>query len=355
MRVTVATVDDLTTEQLALWDAIQRETPALDSPYCHVGFTQAVSRVRDNVRVAILEEDGEVVGFLPFETLPGRVGRPIGGRLSDYQAVVARADSHWAAEELVRGCGLAAWDFDRVCPTQESFADHSYQTHEVAHVDLAGGIDDYLHQKRRDGSGMLRQTERKQRKLRREHGELRFIADATDRPWLEQLFEWKTAQYQRTGVTDAFAVPWTRELLADLLAGDDELRGVMSVLLIDQQPVAIHYGLRCRGVLHCWFPSYDEQFARYSPGAILFLELIRACGEMGVQRIDLGGVSHWKSRFMTSTSTIREGSVDLRPVVRRLRRAARRAHGWLRQSPLRGPARVPWRMYYRFREWMAFE
>jgi CelD/BcsL family acetyltransferase involved in cellulose biosynthesis len=355
MNVTLASPDELTDEHVALWTQFQSENAALDSPYCHFGFTKAVSDVRDRVQVAILDEGGKIVGFFPFETMVGSVGRPVGGRLSDFQGVITRPETCWSAEELVRGCGLSAWDFDRVTTAQTQFIDHACQTHEVAHVDLSGGVERYIREKASDGSGIVRQTERKKRKLEREVGEIRIVADSTDAGLLEELFAWKSAQYQRTKVTDVFAFPWTRELLHNLLTGTDQLRGVLSALFVGDRPVALHYGLQSHGVLHCWFPVFDEQLSRYSPGAILFMELIRTCPEMGIKRVDLGGVSQWKSRLMNRTSLICEGSVDLRPVVRGLRQGLRSTHRWLRNSAFRGPARVPWRVYYHVREWMEFK
>jgi len=338
-----------------LWTEIQRANPALDSPYCHPGFTAAMAELRNNVYVGLLREGGEVVGFFPFEKVLRRTGRPVGGRVSDFQAVITRPEIRWSARDLIAGCGLSVWDFDRLSGTQQEFAEFCCQSYQVAQVDLCNGFEHYAAEKHRDGSGIVRQTERKRRKLAREMGDVELLADVVDTRMLRQLMAWKSRQYRRTDVTDVFAVSWTRDLLERLLmTGHNELRGVLSVLLVGGRPAAFHFGLRSRSVLHCWFPVYDEQLSVYSPGAILFMAMIRSCPEMGVQRLDLGGVSHWKARLMNRTATICEGSVDLRPVASKLRNVARASHQWLRNSPLRKPARVPWRAVYHFKEWLAY-
>jgi hypothetical protein len=48
------------------------------------------------------------------------------------------------------------------------------------------------------------------------------------------------------------------------------------------------------------------------------------------------------------------GAVDLRPLRRTAAAAWRSARHWLRQSPLRGPLRLPARAAYRLKEWLEF-
>ena len=47
--------------------------------------------------------------------------------------------------------------------------------------------------------------------------------------------------------------------------------------------------MRCRNVLHLWFPTYDEELGKYSPGNIYFVEQAAAAEQLGIRRIDLGG------------------------------------------------------------------
>ena len=107
--------------------------------------------------------------------------------------------------------------------------------------------------------------------------------------------------------------------------------------------------------MHLWFPSYDADLAKFSPGLIRDLEHIKAAAAQGVHRVDYGkGMTGQKEYLMSAASQVAVGSVDLRPLAGTVRRQLRRAYQWARNSPLRGPARVPARILYRVREWFAF-
>ena len=58
--------------------------------------------------------------------------------------------------------------------------------------------------------------------------------------------------------------------------GGGDFQGVLSGLYIGEKLVAAHFGMRSRRVLHWWFPAYDPELGKYSPGAQLLLELSRA-------------------------------------------------------------------------------
>src|SRR5687768_15385075 len=62
---------------LERWRALQRENPGLQSPYFRPEFTQAVARVRDDVEVAVFEDQGKAVGFLPFQRCQLNMGKPV--------------------------------------------------------------------------------------------------------------------------------------------------------------------------------------------------------------------------------------------------------------------------------------
>jgi CelD/BcsL family acetyltransferase involved in cellulose biosynthesis len=84
--------------------------------------------------------------------------------------------------------------------------------------------------------------------------------------------------------------------------------------------VAAHFGIRSRRIWHWWFPAYDREFARYSPGLILLVEMMRAAEGLGLERIDLGrGEALYKRRLMTGAATVYSGCVETGPSVAALR------------------------------------
>jgi CelD/BcsL family acetyltransferase involved in cellulose biosynthesis len=170
---------------------------------------------------------------------------------------------------------------------------------------------------------------RKQRKLGREEGPVRFLFDTQDHQALDTLMRWKSAQYRRTGRLDRFARPATVRLVRDLLdTRAPGCSGVLSVLYAGRRPVALHLGLRSAETLACWFPTYDVALARYSPGLMLHLFMAEAAAAAGLRRLDLGkGDEEYKTVLGNQEFMVAEGCVE-RPsavaVARRLQQAPRR-------------------------------
>jgi CelD/BcsL family acetyltransferase involved in cellulose biosynthesis len=356
MKVTVLPAPKLTPELAAAWGRLQREEPALASPFFRPEFTQAVAAVRGDVEVAVLEEGGEPAGFFPFQRRGWGVGKPAGGPMCDYQGVVARPGLAFSAQALVAACGLSAWDFDHVPVAQEPFRPYHHAVGESPYVDLSAGFDAFLAGRCADGGRSLKELPRKRRKLEREKGEVRFEYHATDRRAFEALLAWKSGQYRQTGVTDVFAFPWTVRLLERVLASQEEaFHGKLSALYAGGRLVAVELGLCSFGVSHGWFPAYDREFAAYSPGLILLLELVRESAARGARRYDLGkGATRYKNTFASGSVPLAEGSVARGPLLRLARRGWLRARDWARSSPLGAPARAAGRWTRSLRGWLAF-
>ena len=352
LQIQLRRCDQLTDTEWSAWADFQERDPALESPYFRPEFTRAVAAARD-VEVAVLESAGEAVGFFPFQRIGRNVAQPVGGRISDYQGVIGRPGLTWDAEKMLRECDLAAWHFDHVLCSQRPFCDYHHATDRSPYLDLSNGFEVYRESLRKSGADELKQALRKARKLEREVGPLSFLADVKEPELFSLLVEWKSRQYRRTHVSDVFAASWTVQVLETILRHSGPVfAGVLSVLYAADRPVAMHLGMRSRGVLHWWFPAYDPQFRTYSPGRILLAELARAAESLGIEKIDLGrGVASYKARSMSGSVQVAEGSVDLRPVARVLRQRWRRARDWVRSSPLAGPARVPRRVFRQLCDW----
>ena len=136
MHVELTTPGRLTLRDRELWSRFQREDPALESPYFRPEFTLAVAAVRRDVEVAILRQDGDTMGFFPFQRRGRGPAKPVGGRLSDYHGVIARRGATWNAAELVRACQLAAWDFDHVPISQVPFGSFHRRTDLSPYLDV---------------------------------------------------------------------------------------------------------------------------------------------------------------------------------------------------------------------------
>jgi len=355
-KIITLPADQLTPAHIEAWARLQRADPAVDSPYFRPEFTQAVAAVRNDVRVAVLEEDGEAAGFFPFQRGRWGIGRPVGGPLSDFQGIIVRPGLAWSADELVRGCGLRAWDFNHLVAEQKSFHPFHRVQAESPFMDLSAGFEAYQEERQKAGSMLLRQTLRKARKAEREVGPLRFEVHTADAHAFAALIAWKEEQYRRTRAANVFAFGWTRKLLEGILAhANEEFAGLLSALYFGDRLAAVHLWMRSRAVLHSWFPAYEADLRSYSPGLVLLLEMARRAPALGVRRMDLGkGVKDYKSSFMSGAIPLAEGSVALHPLLRLVRHGWQWTRTWVRSSRLRAPARLAARWTRPLRGWLAF-
>lgn len=331
----------MTPEHVTAWSRLQQNNPQLSSPYFRPEYTAAVAAVRDDVEVAVLKQRGEIQAFFPFQRSALDLGQPAGGRLSDFHGVVSGGDFEWDAGELLQKCGLAGWEFHHLLAAQQPFASFHELRAESPYIDLSQGFDAWRAERKAAGSGELEQTLRKQRKLERDVGDVRFELHTTDRQVFETLLAWKADQYRRTDLANVFGVDWTVRLLEHILERQTEdFAGMLSALYVGDRLIAAHCGMRSANVLHCWFPAYDVEYARYSPGLILLIELARRCEDLGVRRIDLGkGDERYKRSFASGAIAVAEGAMYCRSMARTLRTGWRRTKDWIRATPFRDPAR----------------
>lgn len=355
MQIRVVQGDRLTAEEAACWSALQRAEPALHSPFFRPEYTQAIATLCPGVEIAVIEEEGETTGFFPYQRLRRTTAGPVGGMLCDFQGPIARPGLALRGEELLRRCGLAAWHFDHLVSSREMFCEYEAVRADSPYIDVSRGFEAYKAEQRAKGSQAIPKTLQKARKAGRELGPLRFEPQSTDANVLDRLIEWKVEQYHRLKDVNYLAPDWTRSLLSSLLARQcPAFAGVLSALYVGERLAAAHLGLRSHDRLHAWFPAYDPALAEYSPGLILWVELIQACPGLGIDRIDLGkGDQRFKTSFMSGADPVAEGSVDLRRLRNSLRKGWLQTRDWIRSTPLRAPARVPARMLRRVRAWLA--
>jgi len=338
MKITIVPGRHLTPEHIRAWSALQVTVPALSSPFLCLEFTVAVAAVRDDVRVGILEQDGRMVGFFPHQR--GRfIGEPVGGWLNDLQGVIVQPGADWDAGALIRGCGLLEWRFGRLLASQAPFAPFHVRRHASALIDVSGGYDAYRAGKRQAGHHRVRDVARQERLLERRIAPLRFEMHSGDPRLLATLMQWKFERYAGRGYRDVFALPWARQLVERIHATQmPHFGGVLSVLYAGDEVAAVQMGLRSRDVWHHWFPAYNQKFAKYSPGLILFLRMAQHASAAGLHRIELGGGSYpYKQAFANSSIMLAEGAVARLPAITAGRRWCRSSATLIRQSPLLHP------------------
>lgn len=353
MIVQVRKPSSLSAAEIEIWQRLLVQSPELMSPYFHPQFTLDVAAVRDDVEVAVISEGGAIAGFFPYQRT-GRTAKPVGGMLSDAHGAIMASGVSLDLPRLLQECGLVAWDYHYQVQSQIPNSSWQPEVEEAAVMNLEGGFDAYVG--RLESRSLVKQTDRKSRKLERERGTIRFEWDSHDTEAFDLLVKWKSEQYHDSGIADVFSFDWTRKLLKKCWERTDpEFQGLMSVMYVDEKPAAIHFGLRAGEVLHQWFPAYDSELRNFSPGIIHLLDMARHAVENGVARIDLGRICQYKSRVATHTVQVAEGCVDLRPINRALKHGYHQTFEWLRHSPLRSVALIPGRMLRRLAEQRQFQ
>ena len=354
MRISVVPARSLTADHLAAWSGIQHKNPQLASPFFRPEFTQAAAAVRADVEVAVLEDAGEFVGFFPYQRKHWGVGKPVADGLNDSQGMICAEQRVFDPQDLLRACRLWSCELDHLIASQAPWRPHHWERRPSPYIDIRGGFAAYLDQ-RGPETRRIHESLRKLRKLEREQGAVRLEFATADPKAFDALLRWKSAQYRRTRVADVFALDWTVRLIRRLMEQPHaELSGQLSALWTGDRLVAVHFGLRWRHVLHCWFPTYDADLARYSPGMALFLKLLQASAAAGIGQIDLGaGPSPYKESLATASTEVARVSLSRSSAIAGMRNGWRKAKVWVRSSPLRVPARVAANWTRPLRGWLS--
>lgn len=311
MRICVVRPGELSPDDITTWRSMQSSTPSLANPFLSPEFAIAVGEFRPSARVAVLSDGPSTVGFFPFEQRRFGAGAPIAAGLTDCQGVIHAPGMQWDPRQLLRACRLSVWRFDHLVDGQRPFEPYRTGIRPSPIIDVTGGFGSYLEKLSTRSPQFCRNVERKARKLAREAGQLRFVADSDDESAFRALIAWKSVQYQRTAQVDIFARPWVARLTEALFSNrSTHFSGLLSVLYAGDAPIAAHFGLRNAHVLAHWFPAYDPGFSRYSPGLVMHMRMAEFTPSTGVQVIDMGtGVQRYKEELKSGDLFVGAGTV----------------------------------------------
>ncbi|MER5913980.1 GNAT family N-acetyltransferase [Streptomyces sp. NPDC001982] len=309
MDITIRRPDELTAAPRRAWHHTMDESPEYANPFLAPEFAIGIGRQHGGARVAVLHEGGEPVGFFPYERNAFGIGRAIGLGLSDCQALVHLPGVTWDAQELLRACGMSIFEFDHLVQEQRPFDRHVTGTFASPVIDVKPGDGSSAEWLRSSYPGLAKTTLKKERRIGRDLGEVRFVFDERDPEMLRRLMQWKSAQYRRTGRMDRLSRPWIVDLVGHLFeVREEHFTGVLSVLYAGERPVAAHFGPRSSSVLAAWFTTYDPELRYYSPGLLMHLRLTEAAGRHGVTLVDLGrGDKEYKEWLKTRELRVGEG------------------------------------------------
>lgn len=300
---------DLSAAELAAWRAMATAHPAFASPLLGPDFAIEVGRVRDDARVAVWRRDHQPVGFLPHHRRPGGLARPIGSPFSDYHALVGAADAGLKGPEALALAGLSAFRFTGLIDPHGVFESAVAECSPSFVVRLDQPVDDYLEALRAASPKRFKNYRRLDNKLDREVGGLRLAAGDTTDEAFETLLAWKSAQLNRTGLSDFLRPGWTRALMRNLFERrKGEMQGLLVMLYAGDRPVGGHFGIRQGAVYHPWIAATDPQLASFGPGITVLARAIAAMPELGLTTYDLGpSHDHYKRHYAEAAMEVGEG------------------------------------------------
>jgi CelD/BcsL family acetyltransferase involved in cellulose biosynthesis len=324
MRVTVVRPGDLGPSEASLWTRFQKSSPELQNPFFSLTFAQAVGRHRPNSRVAVVEADGAIQAFLPFDLGPQRIGLPIGDPMINLQGFVSDGAAI-DARQVVRKAGLRGWRYTAAPADQPALAAHHYAGTRAAapFIDLSDGYKSYYISRSKKFTADFG---RHWRSLERRVGPvcLEWRTAAPDH--LRQLIEWKSAKYY--GARQSFSDRSTRNIVEELaVASNEDCAGLVTVLRAGGRVVAINASLICPGVLSGWFTAYDDDMAKFSPGTLAMLATAKEAARRDITRFEVGASQDpYKSRITNASYPVAGGAVWVIPGERAARGLYRRLY-----------------------------
>lgn len=280
---------ELSSAETEAWREFVRNDPALRSPYFALDFAECCEEARDDTRVIIARRKGRICGFLPLHT--GRFGyaRPLGGPLGDVQGVIAEPGEVLPLEALMRGAGLPIFDFHSALLSQSTFRDLPGTRDGSWIMDMSQGYAAWEASRKAVSSRVIKDIRLKRRRLEAAEGGFVFVMADMRPEALDLMYRWKREQYQRTGVFDVFSVDWTRRLVSAILKRQsDTFSGLCSTLYINNEIVGVHVGMASDRLCHYWFPAFNSDFSRLSPGVLLLDEMARTAAAIGHDGVELG-------------------------------------------------------------------
>lgn len=349
-------IERLPAEVFSAWEKICDTQFEFANPYYRPEFSQAVAKVRGQAHVGVLRDGDAIVGVFPYERDAAGRARPVGCRLSDFHCVIGKHRLQPSANELLEGCHLKSFRFDHWPADQMLPGQYAHKIMRGPYLDLSQGYEAYVAKRLSFGATRLRKLGQITRKLQREVGEVTFQEEDPDPQAWKMLLHWKSQQYRRSGVLDIFRYPWVSQVLRGLSTHRTEkFQATMMTLRAGDRIAAVHFGMRSGPVVHWWFPAYDSELSRYSPGLIMIMMGAQHFANRGCTRIDLGkGDEPYKSSITSDAMKVAEGTLDTGGFTRMMRDGKQSVLEIMRRIPGRALFRKPAMLLSNFRDHYDF-
>lgn len=263
------------------------------------------------LQVCIARRDGELVAVFPlYSPSRGRLRAMANDHTSvfsplarDGEALSAVCEAALARAGELEVTALAA-DGDAARCLRELGGRQGRMTLAERHADApivvtTGDVEAY----RKEKKSNLRETERRRRKLVREHEvDFRLVEPPADlEAELQRGFEVEASGWKGETGTAILGSPATRDFyLAIGRAYHDAGELALSGLTVDGKLVAFDFALLHGGRYWLQKTGYDESFRKMAPGLVLRLAVVERCFEMGLEAHEfIGDDMDYKRLFAT--------------------------------------------------------
>jgi CelD/BcsL family acetyltransferase involved in cellulose biosynthesis len=226
---------------------------------------------------------------------------------------------------LLNALGVDRYDFSHVLADAPAFAAFGRGQELSWIVDAPEGYEPYAAARRAAGVTALKDLDKKRRKVEREVGAAVFTARSASKADFDRLIELKREQYRATAQTDVLAPAWTRQLLLDLFErpSTPEFGGELFTLHIGGALAAVQFHMLGERTIHAWMIGHEATFERYSPGLLLFQDILRWMDGQAYDRLDFGyGDYRFKRELSNVQQTLLHGFVGQPSAATLVREAA---------------------------------
>ncbi len=346
-KVEVKTPEQLSQSEREAWSRLRDSNPALYSPYFHIGYTDLVAQLRDDVRIVCVYLDDKPIAFLPFQGQS--FARPVGAPMTDYHGFICAPNMALDMSAILKAAAIGVYHFSALV---DSGSDITVQkSDQGAVIDISMGAEEWRRAQNASYRRHYKNCGRKLKRSLRDHGEVEVKLLSQDQEVFDKMIAWKRAQFVETGLYDVLGAGWTLELLERLWKNgpEAELRCDMFVLEINGELAAIDMGLTDGRTYHSWMVTYNRDYHSYSPGIQLLERLLDHASDVGYSIIDLGvGIDGYKRSYHDMDAPVGMGFVAASGPAATLSKLYNKAEQISERAPLGKAGQLPGKLRRRY-------
>jgi CelD/BcsL family acetyltransferase involved in cellulose biosynthesis len=334
------------------WSALQQSEPSYDAPSLRPEFIRLLAPLRPYLRIAVARADDRPVAFLPFVVDSHGHAYPPGQWLMSFQGPLCDPDYNIDHQAWLTACGVRQLRFDRLVMPAAPPNNCVLSTAISPVIDLSRGYSGYKQDLKARRSKLIKRVEQKRRHAERLLASVELADEAMFPDSMELLVAWRRERNREILAADFLAIPWVTDFMRVLCEQRRELfRGRLFVLRLGNQPAAALLAIQTRDVLECVVTAFNPKLSMYSPGLLLFHQLVREAVDYGITRIHLTrGTEHFKERFENEEVTVADAIYGQSAISRQAMRARLAAKHFIWRSPWGHPVRRVWRRTVRAAE-----